>query len=265
VATATPILPKTPVPTAAETACTPTDQDRFVYNPDRLDVLAPCLRVGGTVAAIRSEADGDLHILLALDSAYRHLLTPANQGMELGDLVVEPVCVHGVTQADAITTCAADPDPLRSLPGLNVHIWMEGRYVLDMDHGGWAELHPLYRWGAIGGGAATQPSPTPAPAPASGAVATLTITGLSSPVAAGADATVGIRTTPSANCHITVIYSSGPSSAAGLGPQTAPSSGVLSWTWKVGSRTKPGSWPVTVSCSIGSSSASQTRYFVVTS
>jgi hypothetical protein len=25
-------------------------------------------------------------------------------------------------------------------------VWMEGRYVFDLDHSGWAELHPLYRW-----------------------------------------------------------------------------------------------------------------------
>jgi hypothetical protein len=120
-----------------------------VYNPGRLEVLQPCIRVSGTVAAARSEADGDLHILLALDPAFKSLLRPANQGEELGDLVVEPVCVHGVTQTDAIATCAADPDPLSGpFPAIGSHVWMEGRYVLDLEHGGWAELHPLYRWGA---------------------------------------------------------------------------------------------------------------------
>jgi len=36
------------------------------------------------------------------------------------------------------------------MTGLNVgaHVWMEGRYVADSEHGGWAELHPLHRWGA---------------------------------------------------------------------------------------------------------------------
>ena len=129
-------------------ACKPTDQDRFVYNPDRLSVQAACLHVTGTVEAVRKEADGDLHILLALDPPYAHLLTPANQGEELGDLVVEPVCVRSVTQADAEGTCAADPDPLTGpFPVIGERIWIEGRYVFDLDHGGWAELHPLYRWG----------------------------------------------------------------------------------------------------------------------
>jgi hypothetical protein len=141
-----PTAKPTPRPTAS--ACRPTDQDRYVYNPARLEVLRACIRVTGTVAAIRKEADGDLHILLALDPAYRSLLRPANQGEELGDLVVEPVCVRSVTQADAIAICASDPDPLpNAFPVVGQHVWMEGRYVLDLEHGGWAELHPLYRWG----------------------------------------------------------------------------------------------------------------------
>jgi hypothetical protein len=35
------------------------------------------------------------------------------------------------------------------------HSWMEGRYALDSQHGNWAELHPLCRWGPFGGPAAT--------------------------------------------------------------------------------------------------------------
>ncbi len=137
-------------PTATPTAaCRPTDQDRYVYHPARLAVLAACLRVAGTVAFIRDEADGDLHLGLALDARDAHLVVAANGGAERGDLVIEPVCELRVTQADAIATCAADPDPLRGLPRLGAHVWMEGRYVADLQHGGWRELHPLYRWGVL--------------------------------------------------------------------------------------------------------------------
>jgi hypothetical protein len=139
----------TRAPTTLTKKCQSTDQDRDVYHPARLQVLAPCLRVSGTVAAVRHEADGDRHILLALDPQFSNLLRPANQGVELGDLVVEPVCVGRVTQADAIAICAADPDPLNALPTVGMRVWMEGRYVLDLQHGGWAELHPLYRWGLL--------------------------------------------------------------------------------------------------------------------
>jgi len=125
--------------------------------------MAACIRVSGTVEAVRHEADGDLHILLAVDTAFVDLLRPSNQGEELGDLVVEPVCVRSVSQADAIATCRRDPDPFSGgMPPVGEHIWVEGRYVLDTDHGGWAELHPLYRWGGLGGPAVT-PGPTNAP------------------------------------------------------------------------------------------------------
>ena len=106
----------TPRPTAQRTAaptvaCRPTDQDRDVSHPARLAVLAACLRVSGTVAFIRQEADGDLHLGLALDGLYAHVVA-ANQGAEPGDLVIEPVCELRVTQAGAIATCAAESRPV---------------------------------------------------------------------------------------------------------------------------------------------------------
>ena len=137
----------TPHATPKPVPCQPTDQDSDVYNPDRLQVAAACIYVTGTIGAVRREADGDLHLLLNLDPAYTHYLTPANQGEELGDLVIEPVCVKSVTQVDAESTCAADPDPMSApFPVVGERVWMEGRYVFDLQHGGWAELHPLYRW-----------------------------------------------------------------------------------------------------------------------
>ncbi len=133
----------------AGATCTPTDQDQYVYHPDRLQVVQKCLRVTGVIDVVRNEADGDKHILLRLDSQFQNLLQPANQD-ERGDLVVEPVCVGQVTQSDAQATCAADPDPFsQALPTVGEHVWMEGRYVYDEDHNGWAELHPLYHYGQV--------------------------------------------------------------------------------------------------------------------
>jgi len=129
--------------------CAATDQDQYVYHPDRLQVVQSCLRVSGIVDAVRKEADGDKHILLKLDAPYQHLLQPANKN-ELGDLVIEPICIDQVTQQDAIDICASDPDPYAAaLPNIGDHVWMEGRYVYDLDHGSWAELHPLYRSGSV--------------------------------------------------------------------------------------------------------------------
>jgi hypothetical protein len=130
-------------------SCTPTDQNQYVYHPDRLQVVQLCLHVSGIVDAVRDEADGDKHILLHLDPQYQQFLRPANQN-EQGDLVVEPICVGQVSQQDAVGSCASDPDPYAApLPAVGDHVWMEGRYVYDLDHGGWAELHPLYRSGTV--------------------------------------------------------------------------------------------------------------------
>lgn len=144
-------------PTASPTgSCASTDQLQYIYNPNRLAVQADCIRVTGEVLAKVQEADGDFHIRILVDPQFQSLLTSANQQQcanndqgvrTCGLLVVEPVCVNPVTQADAVATCASDPDPLVSLPNVGQHVWLEGRYVFDNDHGGWAELHPLYRWG----------------------------------------------------------------------------------------------------------------------
>lgn len=70
---------------------------------------------------------------------------------------------------------------------------------------------------------------------------------LTSPVAAGGNATLAVRVSRSATCSISVIYKSGPSHAAGLYPKRS-SAGRVAWTWKVGTRTTPGRWPITVNC-----------------
>jgi outer membrane biosynthesis protein TonB len=96
-----------------------------------------------------------------------------------------------------------------------------------------------------------EPTPKPTPKPTAEPTLALAFTKFTSPVNAGANATATVMTTAGARCFIDVEYKSGSSTAAGLGDKTASSTGVVSWTWKVGSRTTPGSWPVTVGCSKG--------------
>jgi len=129
--------------------CDPTDQDRYVYRPARLQAVLPCVRVAGTIVASSTEADGDVHLDVRLDDAYVGFLNAGNL-QEGGNLVVEPVCRFAPMQAEAIRVCASDPDPLTgALPGVGEHVWLEGRYALDLQHHAWAELHPLYRWGRV--------------------------------------------------------------------------------------------------------------------
>lgn len=107
------------------------------------------------------------------------------------------------------------------------------------------------------------PSPTPVPSPTPSPVqqpppALTPISFLNAPLTAAPNQTVtlSVRTGANVYCTIEVDYASGPSSAQGLTPKTSNSSGSVSWTWKVGGKTTPGTWPITVSC--GNNSASTT-------
>ena len=123
----------------------PDASNSHVYNPDRLQVLEPCITVTGTIDFIRHEADGDRHIGLKLDPQFSGLVNACNstcdKGAEHGDLVVEPVCVTTPTQADAVSSCVGYQTPL-VIPPVGSHVSMTGAYVLDRDHG-WTEIHPL--------------------------------------------------------------------------------------------------------------------------
>jgi hypothetical protein len=131
--------------------CTPTDQDRYVYQPSRLLILQACVHITGIVEKIeRDGVDGDITLLVRPDLPYTHLLTARNREAQDGNLVVEPVCMLQSLLPGAISLCAADPAPYAGpLPPVGAHVWMEGRYVLDLNHGAWAELHPLYRAGVL--------------------------------------------------------------------------------------------------------------------
>jgi hypothetical protein len=130
--------------------CVPGDQDPYVWRPARLQVIIPCVRVTGTLMEIsEAEADGDIHMELLLDAPYVSLLTAGNERDD-GHLVLEAVCQYTPPLIEALRSCASDPDPYRGpSPQIGDHIWVEGRYSLDLWHDSQAELHPLYRWGSV--------------------------------------------------------------------------------------------------------------------
>jgi competence protein ComEC len=82
--------------------------------------------------------------------------------------------------------------------------------------------------------------------PASGSLA-ISVVSLTSPVSPGSTAKLTVKTSPAAACSIEVHYKSGPSHAAGLGEQTASDEGLVTWRWKVGTSTTPGTWRIVVS------------------
>ena len=89
------------------------------------------------------------------------------------------------------------------------------------------------------------------------------IVSVTSPVSPGANATLVAQTEIGANCDIDVYYKSGASKAQGLYPKTAGSSGRVSWTWKVGTRTTPGNWQIVVKASYKGKTITQSTYFTV--
>src|SRR6266496_2734311 len=91
----------------------------------------------------------------------------------------------------------------------------------------------------------------------------ITLISVTSPAAPFSDATLTISTTPGATCSIVVHYKSGPSRAKGLIPKVASSSGRVSWTWRVGSKTTPGRWPIVVTCEKGMDRGELRASFVV--
>ncbi|HZY46201.1 MAG TPA: hypothetical protein VFE96_00240, partial [Candidatus Bathyarchaeia archaeon] len=78
----------------------------------------------------------------SLDSAYSNLTNSANLYGE--ELVVEIICVGQVTQPDAVSECQNYSNSI-PLPSVGEHISVSGPYVLDTEHGNWAEIHPVYQ------------------------------------------------------------------------------------------------------------------------
>ena len=133
----------TPARLAASNCGDPANISSHVYNPDRLQLVATCIAASGTVYALRPEADGDYHVILHLDSAYSNLTNAANDQYQNGDLVVEIVCALTITQQDAVSACQNYTNHIL-VPEVGRHITVSGPYVLDNDHSGWAEIHPVY-------------------------------------------------------------------------------------------------------------------------
>ncbi len=91
----------------------------------------------------------------------------------------------------------------------------------------------------------------------------LEVVTVTTPIGKGYTATLKAETLPGAYCTIVVYYKSGPSTAAGLYPKEADSEGNVSWSWKVGTRTTPGSWRIVVKATLDGETVSQTTYFTV--
>lgn len=70
---------------------------------------------------------------------------------------------------------------------------------------------------------------------------------LTTPIKINAKATVRIKGKPDTEYSISVFYSSAASTAKGLEAKISDGDGMVSWTWKVGARTKEGEYRIVIS------------------
>lgn len=248
-----------------------------VYHPNRLTVVNACMTVSGTVESVRSESDGDTHFDLALDPQFSSLLRPANSSGQHGWLVAEivpadkPGCTAGQPPRPATGSydygiCTGADE---TSPAVGSHVYVTGPYVIDEDHGGWAEIHPV--WAVSNQGpqaappssqAAATPTTVPPAPPATSGASGVRIESVTSPVSRGSEASLVAQTGPNMACGLEVTLPSGNQShSQGLGPGSADASGRVQWSWRTGTSTKPGTATAHVTCG----SASDTAQFQITS
>ena len=114
---------------------------KYVYNPERLDVVDKCKTVTGIIEESSADEDGDQHMLLRLDNGQDGLLTKKNIKKKQGDLVIEAVCADKTTLEKVGNTCNGYINHIL-LPKVGDHVKVTGSLVLD-SHNGWKEIHPI--------------------------------------------------------------------------------------------------------------------------
>ena len=102
------------------------------------------MTVTGIIDHIKAEPDGDLHIRVHPDPQYNNLTNSANDRIQAGDLVIEPVCDHQPTgSAAAVKSCSGFQSQI-VIPSEGTLVQITGAYVLDTSpNHGWTEIHPV--------------------------------------------------------------------------------------------------------------------------
>ncbi len=252
--------PSQPPPTT--TATNQCDQSLWnhVYNPERLKVIDPCKTVSGIIEDIRTEKDGDYHILLKLDSRYNDLINTANIENQHGDLVLETICQHPVEQQDAVSACENFSEHI-NIPAIGSHVNVTGSYVLDSDHSDWAEIHPVTSVEVIEYSPSEQQPSNPAQAPQQSQSSqglkklTISIAVAEDPIVRGNVQTITIMVSDQVSkqkvagalVDVTVTYASGQTTKAFS--DNTDNLGQVSFSWRIGGNSAPGTFTVAVDAS----------------
>ena len=118
---------------------------KYVYNPERLQVLDKCKTVTGTIVERSADEDGDEHMLLKLDPGQDDLLRERNMKKKGGNLVIEAVCINNITRKKVGDACVGYVNHVE-LPVVNDHVRVSGSLVVDSNNdNGWTEIHPITR------------------------------------------------------------------------------------------------------------------------
>ena len=130
--------------------------DKFVPNPfiQKINssrfLVGDCITVAGKVIWTHYiNTDGDANFNVKLDSKYKSLLTPANNSPKFhGAIHVEVVCQGPNKSKDPIKiNQCKNPlydGPKFRLPKVGTRVQVTGTYLLDLNEGGHAEIHPAY-------------------------------------------------------------------------------------------------------------------------
>ena len=109
----------------------------------------------------------------------------------------------------------------------------------------------------------TEPPKTTGQEPVKDSKLSLQITSVASPVKPGEQARLLAHTSGGAVCRISVYYTTNRSAAEGLADKTAEASGNVSWSWKIGTDMKAGTYRIEVTSTLNGTRVSQTTYFTV--
>lgn len=90
-------------------------------------------------------------------------------------------------------------------------------------------------------------APAKASKPAAATNQKLTVTSAPGTVSKGSTASISIKGKPTTRYSIAVHYSSSVSKASGLEAKTSDANGNVTWSWKIGAKTKPGTYDVIIS------------------
>lgn len=93
---------------------------------------------------------------------------------------------------------------------------------------------------------------TPAPDPGVNATVGVAEEAFDSPAAPGANTSIIINSTAGATCSISVTYNGKKSTDPALAPKIVDPYGNVTWSWTIPPKTPFGSYPVVVTCRLGS-------------